>query len=55
VNDHLREAIGARELGPSLRALAESDKALISFKRYSQLLLSDGATTPAEVLRHFGS
>lgn len=55
VNDRLRESIGARDLGATLRQIAEQDRIIVSFKRYSALLLTEGWTTPAEVLRHFGS
>jgi type IV pilus assembly protein PilB len=55
VNERLREAIANRELGSNLRQIGEEDRLLISFKQYSAMLLLEGHTTPAEVLRQFGS
>lgn len=55
LNDALRGLITTGALAEQIRDQAEKDQVFTSFKRFSALLLKDGLTSPAEVLRLFGN
>ncbi len=55
ITDRVREAVAQGELSATIRKLAIEDRAFTSFKQYGAYLLQEGFTTPAEVLRQFGS